>query len=74
MQRLQQQLAGAVTSLEKGEAGIVECLRNINAVVSVHQLIEKQDEKDRLSIALVGVREQHRDEVKELQQGRRSPL
>ena len=74
MQRLQQQLAGAVTSLEKGEAGIVECLRNINAVVSAHQLIEKQDEKDRLSIALVGVREQHRDEVKELQQGRRSPL
>ena len=37
------------------------CLKvNNNAIIAFHQ-IEKQDEKDRNSIALVGVKEQHRD-------------
>jgi hypothetical protein len=74
MQRLEQQLTTAITALQKEDARIVDCLKNINAVVSVHQLIEKQDERDRLSIALLGVREHHRDEVKELQQGKKSAV
>jgi hypothetical protein len=40
-------------------------LKATHNVLSSYLLIERQDEQDRNDIALVGVREHHRDEIKE---------
>ena len=51
---------------ENGKSNKV-AIKNIQNILNILSEIEKQDEKDRLAISLLGIKETNRDEIKVVQ-------